>query len=314
VKSYFDIKGDGGSNVAAQVRAQEEQLGKRLADVTHIVAVMSGKGGVGKSSVTVNLAASLQDAGHNVGIVDADINGASIVQMTGVSRKPDVGAGGMKPAIARNGVQVMSIDLFLEEGDPVEWLSTTDKSAFAWRGMVEVGVIREMLADTDWDSPDIILIDLPPGTDKLPNLLDILPALTGAIVVTVPSRASQYIVRKSVLIARKYLGDRPIGLVENMATFICSSCETEHVLFPGGGNSDWISELGVHPLGSIPFDPDLSEVVDSGQSYIPFEANSTSVAAKPVPIAIPAIRHIAKELIQMISKSPIPDSTVGVMS
>ena len=115
MKSYFDIKGDGGSNVAAQVQAQEERLEERLRNVTHIVAIMSGKGGVGKSSVTVNLAAALQSSGHVVGVVDADINGASIVQMTGVSRKPEVGENGVNPAVARNGVQVMSIDLFLDE-------------------------------------------------------------------------------------------------------------------------------------------------------------------------------------------------------
>jgi len=310
--------GDGGSNVAAQVQAQAEQLGQRLANVRHIVAVMSGKGGVGKSSVTVNLAAALQAAGHIVGIVDADINGASIVQMTGVSRKPEIGKKGVRPAIARNGVQIMSIDLFLDEGDPVEWMSTTDKSAYAWRGMVEVGVIREMLADTDWQSPDILLVDLPPGTDKLPNLLDILPDLTAAVVVTVPSRASQYIVRKSVLIARKYLGERPIGLIENMATFICTSCETEHVLFRGGDETDWVSELGVFQLGAIPFDPELSEMVDSGQSYIPAAMSRTMGSVNgdeaSLPVAVSAIRDVGKKLNEMISNSLVPDSTTEVMS
>lgn len=335
--------GDGGSNVAAQVKAQAEQLEQRLANVKYIVAIMSGKGGVGKSSLTVNLAAALQDAGHRVGIVDADINGASIVQMAGVSRKPEFGSHGVRPAVAQNGVQVMSIDLFLNEGDPVEWLSTVDHSAYAWRGLVEVGVIREMLADTDWDAPDILLIDLPPGTDRLPNLLDILPDLTAAIVVTVPSRASQYVVRKSVLIARKFLGDRPIGLVENMAAFICTACETEHVLFRGGDETDWISELGVFRLGAIPFDPELGELVDSGQSYMPPAVSGTASAttsgaasataspaasataspaasaaatrsASPLPVAVLAIRNIANKMLEMISKSPIPDPASEVLS
>ncbi len=311
MKSYFDIKGDGGSNVAAQVQAQDERLEERLRNVTHIVAIMSGKGGVGKSSVTVNLAAALQSAGHVVGVVDADINGASIVQMTGVSRKPEVGENGVSPAVARNGVQVMSIDLFLDEGDPVEWISTTEKGAYAWRGMVEVGAIREMLADTDWNEPDILLIDLPPGTDKLPNLLDILPRLTAAIVVTVPSRASQYVVRKSVLIAQKYLGDRPIGLIENMATFICTSCDTEHVLFRGGDTTDWISELGIIRLGTIPFDPELSEMIDSGRTYFP-AMNGANTDAHSAPVAVPAIRQIGHDLIDMISNTLIPDSTTEV--
>jgi ATP-binding protein involved in chromosome partitioning len=259
--------GDGGSNVAAQVHEQSERLRRRLAGIGQVVAVMSGKGGVGKSSLTVNLAAALQASGLRVGIVDADINGASIVQMTGVSRDTVAGPGGVTPPVAGNGVQVMSIDLFLKEGDPVEWASTTDHSSYTWRGMVEVGVIRELLSDTDWSPLDVLLIDLPPGTDKLPNLLDIVPGLTGAVVVNVPSRASQYVVRKSLQIARKYLGQRPIGLVENMATFVCDSCEKEHQLFPGGDQTDWESEFGAMILGSIPFDPDLSRNVDRGRPY-----------------------------------------------
>ncbi len=228
---------------------------------------MSGKGGVGKSSLTVNLAAVLQAEGYRVGIVDADINGASIVQMTGVARNPSVGPGGVQPPVAENGVQVMSIDLFLEKGEPVEWASTTNHSSYTWRGMVEVGTVRELLSDTDWSPLDFLLIDLPPGTDKLPNLLDIVPDLAGAIVVTVPSRASQYVVRKSLQIARGYLGDRPIGLVENMATFVCDSCQKEHRLFPGGEETAWDAEFGVTWLGSIPFDPELSQRVDSGMMY-----------------------------------------------
>jgi ATP-binding protein involved in chromosome partitioning len=279
VKSYHDIDGDGGSDVAGQVQEQAARLSQRLSGIQHVVAVMSGKGGVGKSSLTVNLAAYLQQNGSRVGIVDADLNGASIVQMTGVDRDPDIGPNGVRPPRAKNGVQVMSIDLFLEKGTPVEWVSTVDHSSYAWRGMVEVGTIRELLSDTDWSPLDILLIDLPPGTDKLPNVLDVVPGLAGAVVVNVPSQASQYVVRKSLQIARKHLGDRPIGLVENMATFICDACDKEHALFPGQTERGWESEFNAVPLGSIPFDPELSLRIDSGQVYYSDEHHQRATPA-----------------------------------
>ena len=150
-------------------------------------------------------------------------------------------------------------------------------------------------------------------------------------------------VRNSVVIARKFLGDRPIGLVENMAAFICTACETEHVLFRGGDETDWISELGVFRLGAIPFDPELGELVDSGQSYMPPAVSGTASAttsgaasataspaasataspaasaaatrsASPLPVAVLAIRNIANKMLEMISKSPIPDPASEVLS
>jgi len=305
LKTYHDIATDGGSKVAEQVSEQEARLRARLTRIERVVAVMSGKGGVGKSSLTVNLAAALVRSGLRVGIVDADINGASAVQMTGVERHPERTADGVAPALTGDGVEVMSIDLFLEEGTPVEWRAITDHSAFTWRGMVEVAAVREMLADTDWSRLDVLLVDLPPGTDKLPNLLDLVPGLSGAVVVTVPSRASTYIVRKSIQLAGARLKNAPIGLVENMSEFECERCGHVHRLFPDDtedgtagardGADDSMDEMvrafGLTRLGRIPFDPAFGAETDNGRSYL---------GAYPERAAARALQEAAARLCEMI--------------
>jgi len=294
LKTYHDILTDGGSDVAGQVQEQERKLRLRLDQIGHVVAVMSGKGGVGKSSLTVNLAAGLKEMGWRVGILDADINGASVVMMTGVARNPEPTDAGISPSVTRDGVQVMSIDLFLKEGVPVEWEAETQRSSYTWRGMVEVAAIREMLADTAWDGLDILLVDLPPGTDRLPNLLDLVPTLSCAIVVNVPSKASTYVVRKSILLARRYLENRPIGLVENMTEFVCNECDTVHHLFQDPGSNELLNEDGVHLLGRIPFDPDLGLETDTGRSYL---------AAFPDRPAAAAVRSAADALCRLLELS-----------
>ncbi len=287
MKTYHDIATDGGSGVAEQVAAQEESLRDRLSDVDHIVAVMSGKGGVGKSMTTVLLATALAQKGLAVGIVDADINGASQVKMTGVERSVETGVAGILPMKTAAGVEVMSIDLFLDEGSAVRWNAVTEKSTFTWRGMVEVAAIREMLADTAWSSLDVLFIDLPPGTDKLPNLLDLVPSLSASIVVSIPSEVSSYVVRKSVSIAREAFGERPILLVENMIHFVCPTCDDVHELFRSAGDRRPSEVLDLECIGSLPFDPVLSQTIDHGQTF------DTTVEGSPT---ASAIRQMAETL------------------
>lgn len=268
MKTYHDIVGDGGSNVSGQVAEQQRRLQLRLAPISDVVAVMSGKGGVGKSCLSVNLASALALEGLSVGLLDADINGASIVKMTGVRREPETSVGGVRPPNSAVGVKVMSIDLFTTENAPVKWDAPTQKDAFTWRGMIEQAALREMFTDTEWGDLDFLLVDLPPGTDRLPNLADLLPRLSAAIVVTVPSVVSQYVVGKSIQMARDLLNVRALGLVENMSNFVCPDCGGTHDLFHGDDSVKLARRFDVSFLGRVPMDPRMAWLTDRGLNYL----------------------------------------------
>ena len=270
MKTYKDIPTDGGSNIIEQVTEQANQVQERLASVRHVVAVMSGKGGVGKSSMTVNLAAALARDGQAVGILDADINGPSIAKMTGVrGHTPAAGASGMTPALGALGIKVMSIDLFLpQDATPVLWEAPTQQDAYTWRGMMEMAALRELLADTAWGALDVLLVDLPPGADKLPNLADLAPGLSGTIVVTIPSGVSQLVVGKSITMAKEIVKRPVIGIVENMAAYVCAHCGKEESLFPVGRVEELAATHDVPYLGRIPFDPRLAVAADEGTLFM----------------------------------------------
>ena len=270
MKSYKDIATDGGSNIIEQVTAQAAQVAARMASVRHVVAVMSGKGGVGKSSVTVNLASAMALGGQTVGILDADINGPSIAKMTGVRGQPlRFGQTGVAPAEAALGLKVMSIDLFLTgDGTPILWDAPTQKDGFTWRGMMEMHATREFLSDTEWGTLDTLLIDLPPGTDKLPNIVDVLPQLSGTIIVTLPSGVSQFVVGKSITMATELLKTPVIGLIENMSAYICPHCGEEEALFPTGEAEQMAAAYGIPFLGKLPFDPRLALAADAGSLFM----------------------------------------------
>lgn len=270
MKTYKDISGDGGSNIVEQVTEQANRVKSRMASVRHIVAVMSGKGGVGKSSVTVNLASALALQNHAVGILDADLNGPTIAKMAGVrDYHPQQNEGGIIPAMAGLNIKVMSMDLFLpDDHTPVLWEAPTQKDAFTWRGMMEAAALREFLSDTEWGELDFLLIDLPPGADKLPNLVDVLPKLSGTVIVTIPSGVSQMVVGKSITMAKDLLKAPVIGLVENMSVFICSHCGREEELFPSGEVEKITAGHKVPFLGKIPFDPRISLAGDEGRLFM----------------------------------------------
>ncbi len=282
MKTYKDIIGDGGSQILEQVAEHQQKLARRLADVKHIIAVMSGKGGVGKSALTLNLASALALDGHSVGIVDTDINGASIAKMAGVrGQRLRMSSDGVHPAIGDLGINIMSIDLFLPgENNPVIWDAPTQKDAFTWRGMMEANTIREFFADTIWGKLDFLLIDLPPGTDKLPNIVDLLPKISGTLIVTIPSGLSQFVVEKSIKMALDVLQTPVIGLVENMSAIVCESCGKREPLFPSGQSGKLAAAYGIPVLGNIPFDPKMAIAADDGQLYLP--ANRNQPAAQEI--------------------------------
>ncbi len=282
MKTYKDLPADGGSDIVGQVTQQAIRLQKRLASVRHTVAIMSGKGGVGKSLMTANLAAALGLRGHNVGVVDADINGPSIAKMMGVrSAQINYDADGVKPAVNPLGVKVMSMDLFLKNDEtPVLWEAQTQKDAFTWRGTMEVTALREFLSDTEWGALDYLLIDLPPGSDRLPNLVDLLPTLGGIIVVTIPSGVSQLVVKKSLTMAKKLPHIPVIGIIENMSAYICASCGKTEDLFPTGNTEETAHQFNIPLLAKVPFDPRISIAADDGTNFL--EHNAETPAGKAI--------------------------------
>ena len=268
MKTYKDLPSDAGSNIIGQVAAQANRLQKRLASIKHTVAIMSGKGGVGKSSLTANLATALALRGNTVGVVDADINGPTLAKMMGVRNATlEYTPTGVKPAITALGTKLISMDLLLAEDDaPVIWNAHTQKDAFTWRSTMEVSALREFISDTEWGELDYLLLDLPPGTDRLPNVAELIPNLGGVVVVTIPSEVSQLIVKKSMTMARDILNLPIIGVVENMAFYVCQHCGEEEPLFSTEEPLDSTFQQTI--LGSVPFDPRLARASDNGTSYL----------------------------------------------
>jgi ATP-binding protein involved in chromosome partitioning len=269
VKRYRDLAGDGGSNIVGQLADQQARLRARMAAIRRTVAVVSGKGGVGKSSITANLAGALAADGYAVGVLDADLNGPSIAKMLGVRGQPlAVTPAGVEPARSAAGVRVLSMDLLLPADEtPVVWQAPTQADAHTWRGTMEVNALREFLTDTAWGPLDLLLIDLPPGADRLPTLAGLLPELAGAVVVTIPSEISHLVVKKSIVLARD-AGSPLLGLVENMAGYVCLECGALGALFEGPGGERTAAQLGVPFLGRVPFDPRLARAADHGRPFV----------------------------------------------
>ncbi|MFQ5460169.1 MAG: P-loop NTPase [Anaerolineae bacterium] len=268
MKRYHDITGDGGSDILQQVAAQRERVDVRLSRIGHVVAILSGKGGVGKSTFTANLAAAWALQGLAVGVLDADLNGPSMATMLGVRRQtfqltPD----GVAPAVGPLDIRVMSMDCFLPSDEtPVTWDGPTE-GTFVWRGAMEMTVLREFVSDTAWGKLDLLVVDVPPGNDRLPHLTDIIPAISGVVVVTIPTGISRLIVNKTLTVA-KATGVPVLGLVENMAGYVCSSCTEVGELFEGGEAEALAEARGVPFLGSLPFDGRIARQSDGGTPFV----------------------------------------------
>ena len=284
MKSYHDIASDGGSNVLEQVTVQQKRLQERLADIRDVIAVASGKGGVGKSTLTACLAAALSQAGLASGVLDTDLNGPSIAHMMGVQEHiPHAHNGAMSPAFSYGRVPVMSMDLLLPAGSstPVLWQAPTQRGAYAWRALAEMNAIKELLADTHWGALDVLLVDLAPGADRLQNLADLLPDLSGALVITTPTAVAQTVVGRSITMASDVANVPVVGLVENMSGITCSRCGHKEPLFVGAPRAqDLAQKHGIPFLGSVPFDARLAHSLDQGRPFL--EAYPTTPTGKAI--------------------------------
>lgn len=258
MKKYRDIKGDGGSNIAAQLDTQHAKLAQNLAGVRAIVAVMSGKGGVGKSSITAHLACAWALDGRRVGVLDADLNGPSMAKILGVrGQRPAIREDTVEPASSALGIRVMSMDLLLPSDDtPLRWNGPTQEEAHTWRGAMEANALREFLADTRWGDLDTLLVDLPPGVDRLATVTSMVPAMAGVVIVTIPSGVSHLVVKRSITAAAETRAP-VLGLVENMTG-----------MFPGPPGADLARDAGIPFLGAVPFDGELALAGDRGEMFM----------------------------------------------
>ena len=293
MKTYNDLASDGGSNIVEQVVTQQQKLRARMDKIKHKICLMSGKGGVGKSSITANVAACLAQRGHKVGILDADLNGPSVAKLLGVSNdtKLQVADDGVHPGEGALGIKIMSMDMLLPSADaPVMWKADEGASA-VWVSTMESTALQELLRDTVWDELDYLLIDMPPGSDRIDNIRDLIPELAGVVEITIPSPISQHIVSKSITKNSK-LKVPIIGLVENMATYVCPHCNEEGALFEGQNVEELAKAKGIPFLGRVPFDSRVSRETDKGKVF--FSEHPDSISGKAINSMVDGIETFIK--------------------
>jgi ATP-binding protein involved in chromosome partitioning len=282
VKNYFDIAGDGGSQVAAQVADKLSRIGANLAGVRHRLAIGSGKGGVGKSTLTMQLAVALRARGAAVAILDADFNGPSQARMAGLTDTPMLpGAHGALMPRTRGGIGVVSMGLTVPEPQPLEFDSVARGDSYVWRATREFALLGDLLAGVAWGALDYLLVDLPPGVERTAQYAEFLGPDTALVLVTIPSELSHGVVARSVAALRD-TPNRLLGYVENMRGYLCPGCETVQPLFPPTNSID----VGVRCLGAVPFDPALAAACDRGET----------VRTGEVGVTWRAIDHLADEI------------------
>ena len=250
-------------NVSHNIIAHSVQHGvKRLENVKNIIAVASGKGGVGKSTTSVNLALALASEGATVGLLDADIYGPSQPRMMGLSGQPESVDGKSLEPMENYGVQTMSIGFLIDEETPM-----------IWRGPMVTQALEQLLNDTKWRDLDYLLIDLPPGTGDTQLTLAQKVPVSGAVIVTTPQDIALLDARKGLKMFEKV--EVPIlGIVENMSTHVCSQCGHEEHIFGEGGGQSMASEAGIELLGSLPLEMGIRMQADSGKPTVVSDPNS----------------------------------------
>ena len=256
---------------------------KPLANAHNVIAVGSGKGGVGKSTTAVNLALALAAEGLKVGVLDADVYGPSIPTMLGLSGKPDSPDGKSILPMRAYGIEAMSIGLLVGDDTPM-----------IWRGPMATQALTQLLRDTCWSDLDVLIVDLPPGTGDIQLTMAQKIPVAGAVVVTTPQEVATMDARKALKMFEKV--DIPVlGLVENMAVHVCSQCgHAEHIF--GSGGAQWMSQqYDVPVLGSLPLQRSIREQGDAGKPI---------VAAQPDSAAAQAYRMTARALLARLAQRP----------
>jgi ATP-binding protein involved in chromosome partitioning len=333
VKGYHDIAGDGGSRVLEQVAEQRARITDGLAAVRHLVAVGSGKGGVGKSTLTLHLAGALRARGLRIAILDADFNGPSQARMAGVQGAVFVpppspkGFGEAGPPSAKGfgeasgtervalprtstGIGVFSMGSLIPESEALEFESVAPGESQTWRATREFALLGEILASFEWGTLDLLMFDLPPGAERTVQYADFLGSRTSFLLVTIPSEVARGVVARSVAALSKG-PHRVVGYVENMSGYYCRDCDAIKPLFSDRGahsrgphdprsvragratGAPESSELGIPCLGTVPFDPELARHCDLG---IPLPALSDTPVGQ-------ALEQVAQRLLDSLDST-----------
>lgn len=258
-----NLKFEAPVSTAQQAVSQSPDL---IPGVAHVVAVASGKGGVGKSTVAANLAITLGRQGHRVGLLDADIYGPSVPMMFGVSGRPVVHDNRIQP-FEKYGIKIMSLGFLLDVDTPV-----------IWRGPMVMRAVEQMLGDVDWGQLDYLIVDLPPGTGDAQLTLSQRVPLSGAVIVSTPQDIALIDARKGLAMFEK-VAVPVVGIIENMSTFVCPHCGEETDIFKRGGGERTAEILGCAFLGRIPLDPAIVAGGDAGEPIVVTQTESTHAQA-----------------------------------
>ena len=269
-------------NIATKIVPHSVQRGVQLLpSIKNIVAVASGKGGVGKSTTAVNLALALAAEGASVGVLDADIYGPSIPMMLGISGKPESADGKTMEPMENHGVQVMSIGFLVAQDE-----------AMIWRGPMATQALEQLLRQTNWKELDYLIVDMPPGTGDIQLTLSQRVPMTGAVIVTTPQDIALLDAKKGIKMFQK-VGVPILGIVENMAVHVCSNCGHVEHIFGADGGKRMAAEYGMDYLGALPLDIQIRLQADSGQPTVVADpdgdvAGIYKAVARQVAVAIAA--------------------------
>jgi ATP-binding protein involved in chromosome partitioning len=271
--SYFVTRDERMEERMREIEEQERRIKTRMAKIKHKLAILSGKGGVGKSTIAANLAIAFAHKSYRVGILDADIHGPSIPKMLGLRGQELMASRieglGIFPVRGPFDIKVVSMDFLLQ----------SDETPVIWRGPAKIGVIRQFLADVVWGDLDFLLIDLPPGTGDEPlSVMQLIPNIDGVLMVTAPSEVSQIVVKRAIGFTKE-LHVPLIGIIENMSGFVCPKCGAEFDILGAGGGRRMSEELNVPFLGRIPIDQNVCEDSDKGTPFVIQHAESLTAKA-----------------------------------
>jgi len=256
------------SDESDQEYIKRQQLQPRLCLIQHKILVLSGKGGVGKSTVAVNLAVALGMKGKKVGLLDIDLHGPSIPTMLGLEGRKVCRFNGLWKPIDLSGLKVMSLGFLTQDPD----------KPLIWRGPIKAGMIEQLLMDVNWGDLDYLIVDCPPGTGDEPlSICQLIDKCDGAVVVTTPQKVAAVDVRKSINFC-KQLELPVLGVVENMSGFVCPKCGEVTSILRSGGGQRMATDMNVPFLGSIPMDPRIAEAGDDGKAFVQHFATSQTAA------------------------------------